>query len=284
MALRGWVTGANGLVGRYLLASGRAWGFDPVPVTRASFDLRDADGLAVAFRQDRPSFVIHAAALSESVACERDSAMARSVNVEATARLAKLAAEIPLILFSSDLVFDGRDGAYRESAATNPLGIYAQTKCAAESLVLANPRHAAVRVSIMAGVSASGHRAFNEQLRAAWSEDRPVPLFTDEYRCPIGAEVVAEVVWEMLDRGLAGLYHLAGSERLSRYDIGRIVAASYPHLDPRLVAGTLRDYAGSPRPPDTSLDCGKLQGEISRTLPAFSDWWPRHFAKSRESG
>ena len=92
------------------------------------------------------------------------------------------------------------------------------------------------------------------------------------------AGVTARATWELVERAPAGLYHVAGAERLSRWRIGELLAARWPELRPRLEAASLRDYAGQPRPPDTSLNCAKAQRSLSFSLPRFSSW----LAENRE--
>ncbi|MBI3192824.1 MAG: SDR family oxidoreductase, partial [Pedosphaera parvula] len=229
-----------------------------------------------AFRRNRPRLVIHCAAMSQSPACQENPALARRLNTDITALLAELAAEIPFVFFSSDLVFDGRLGNYDEDASPNPLSVYAETKVAAEQIVLANPRHTVIRTSLNGGTSPTGDRGFNEALRRAWQEGRTVRLFTDEFRSPIASAVTARAVWELARQNCAGLYHVAGSERLSRWHIGELVARRWGQLHPRIEPGSLRDYAGAPRPPDTSLNCAKAQSLLSFPLPGLGAWLAAH--------
>jgi dTDP-4-dehydrorhamnose reductase len=194
------------------------------------------------------------------------------LNVEVTARLAQMAAKIPFIFFSTDLVFDGRKGSYREQDAVNPLSVYAETKAEAERRVGTNPRHTVVRTSLNAGVSPSGDRGFNEQMRNALEAGETLNLFDDEFRCPIPAAVTARAVWELAQQDRPGLYHLAGSERLSRWEIGQRLVNRWPHVRGRIRAASLREYPGAARPPDTSLDSAKIQRLLSFPLPKFSQW------------
>ncbi len=187
-----------------------------------------------------------------------------------------MAADIPLFFLSSDLVFDGRTGNYDETAPVNPLSVYAETKVAAEQIILANPRHTVIRTSLNGGASPTGDRGFNEQMRRAWQAGQTLRLFTDEFRSPIPAEVTARAIWELAGQGRTGLYHLAGSERLSRWQIGQLLAARWPELQPRIEAGSLKDYAGPPRAPDTSLNCAKAQALLSFQLPGLTGWLSAH--------
>jgi dTDP-4-dehydrorhamnose reductase len=138
--------------------------------------------------------------------------------------------------------------------------------------VLENPRHIVVRLALTYGHSPRGNHSFNEDLKASWRAGKSVKLFFDEYRCVIPAPVVARAIWELAARGSGGIYHLAGSERLSRLEIGKLVAARCPELNPQIEATSSRDYQGPPRPADVSLNCAKIQRLLSFPLPAFSHW------------
>jgi dTDP-4-dehydrorhamnose reductase len=271
-----WVTGAGGLIGNYLvhtapLPAGRARA-----LTRAELDLRDFEAVRRAFQQDAPQLIIHCAALSNTTACEKDPSLARLLNVEVTALLADLARDIPFIFFSTDLVFDGQRGDYAETDPVHPLSVYAETKLAAENIVLANPRHSVIRTSLNGGASPTGDRGFNEQLRRAFQEGKTLTLFTDEFRCPIPAVVTARATWELAGRNQPGLYHIAGSERLSRWQIGQLLAARWPQFNPKIQPESLATYRGAPRSPDTTLNCAKAQELLSFPLPRLSEWLAAH--------
>jgi dTDP-4-dehydrorhamnose reductase len=245
-------------------------------LTRDRLDLSDFTAVRAAFRRDNPQLIIHCAALSRSPDCEANPALARKLNVEVPALLAELAAEVQFLFLSTDLVFDGRAGYYDEAAAVNPLGVYAETKAAAEQILLANPGHTIIRTSLNGGASPTGDRGFNEQMRRAWQAGKALRLFTDEFRAPLPAEVMARALWELAAQDKPGLYHIAGSERLSRWQIGQLLAARWPHLNPHLEPGSLKEYRGAPRAPDTSLNCAKAQKLLSFPLPGLAEWLNAH--------
>jgi dTDP-4-dehydrorhamnose reductase len=273
-----WITGAGGLIGNYLVRTAGQFSSDwrVRPLVRAELDLADFPKVATLFHQEQPGAILHCAALSKSPDCQANPALAQKLNVDVTRHLCELARDIPFVFFSSDLVFDGRAGNYTETSPVNPLGVYAQTKVAAESFVLSNPSHTVIRTSLNGGISPSGDRGFNEQLRNAWRSGTMARLFTDEFRCPIHAEVTARATWELLAKNQPGLYHVAGSQRLSRWDIGQLLAPRWPELTPKLVATSFREYQGAPRAPDTSMNCAKAQKLLSFRLPGLSDWLATH--------
>jgi len=270
-----WITGANGLIGNYLVQTAPkfAAGWRVRALTRADFDLLDSAAVERAFAEDPPQLVIHCAAITAVNEAQKNAALARRVNVAATKLLAELSAEIPFIFFSTDLVFDGRKGNYTETDAVNPLHVYGETKVAAEAIVLKNPRHLVVRTTINGGVSPSGSRAFNEQLRRSLaSAGQGMKLFTDEFRCPIPAVETARAVWELAQKNGVGIYHVAGAEKLSRMKIGELLVKRWPEVTAKIEPGSARDFPGPPRPLDASLDISKIQPILSAPLPGLTEW------------
>ena len=274
-----WITGANGLIGNYLVqtAPRLAPRWRVRALTRAHFDLLDFAAVRREFAKDPPQLVIHCAAITVVADAQKNPVLARRVNVEVTKLLAELAAEIPFVFFSTDLVFDGRKGNYTETDAVNPLHIYGETKLAAEEIVLKNPRHLVVRTSINGGVSRSGNRAFNEQLRHSLQQaGQGMTLFTDEFRCPIPAVETARAVWELAQKNCAGIYHVAGAEKLSRLQIGELLVQRWPEVKTKIESGSARDFPGPVRALDTSLDIAKVQKVLSAPLPGLGEWLAAH--------
>jgi dTDP-4-dehydrorhamnose reductase len=270
-----WITGANGLIGNYLVQTapklaphwhGRA-------LTRTDFDLLDFAAVEREFWKDKPQLIIHCAAITVVGEAQKNPGLARRVNVETTKLLAELAADIPFVFFSTDLVFDGRTGNYSEADAANPLHVYGETKAAAEEIVLKNLRHLVVRTSLNAGTSLTGTRAFNEQLRRSLLQAGPgMTLFTDEFRCPIPAVETARAVWELVEKQCTGLYHMAGAEKLSRLQMGEMLIKRWPEVTAKIASGSAKDFPGPTRALDTSLDIAKVQKVLFRPLPGLGEW------------
>ena len=271
------VTGAGGLIGEYVLATAARWAsqWHVRGLTRLELDLTDHSRVAAVWHAVRPDAVIHCAAMSRTRDCEEDPDRARRVNVEATAHLAHLCRDIPFLFLSSGEVFDGRKGWYVETDEAAPLNVYGTTKLQAERIVLENSRHTVLRIVLTAGRSRGGDRSFVEDMCRAAKAGKAVSLYTDEFRCPLPAGVIARVIWTLLERRPPGLYHLGGTERLSRWEIGEALVPWYPDLAGRLVASSARTHAGAPRPADLSLRCDKLQAQLPFPLPGFRTWLQR---------
>lgn len=259
-----------------------------IPLTRGDLELTDTGAVERRLSAEGPAAVIHCAGYTRSPACEVEPELARRLNTEVTFQLAEVTARagIPLVFFSTDLVFDGCRGWYGESEEPNPLGVYARTKREGERAVLAIPGHIVLRTTLNYGVSPTGDRAFNEEMIRAARAGRRLKLFTDEFRCPIAVEETARATWELVS-GLhpastrprpSGVYHLAGPERLSRWEIGGLVARLNPELRGALEPSSRKDYQGPPRPADASMRCDRIQPWLSRPIPGFTEWVARHEA------
>jgi dTDP-4-dehydrorhamnose reductase len=97
-------------------------------------------------------------------------------------------------------------------------------------------------------------------------------LFTDEFRCPIFAGETARAVWELVNQERTGLFHVAGAEKLSRWQIGQLIAVRWPQLNPKITPGLAKNLPGPPRALDTSLNITKVQGVLSVPLPGLTGW------------
>jgi dTDP-4-dehydrorhamnose reductase len=268
------VTGAAGLIGQYLVKTASRWApeWDVRGLTRTDLDLTDRQNVERTWQSIKPSAVIHCAAMSRTKDCEQDPEKARRINVDATAHLAKLSQDRPFIFLSSGEVFDGTTGWYSETDEPNPINIYGKTKFDAEHVVLQNPRHTILRIVLTAGTSQNGDRSFVEEMCRVAKAGQSATLYADEFRCPLPAGVIARVIWELIDRGRPGLYHLGGTERLSRWEIGEALQPWYPELEGRLVKGYAQDHTGAPRPTDLSFRCDKIQSLLSFRIPGFRQW------------
>ena len=271
-----WITGAGGLIGSYLARQAachsskwttNAW-------TRANMDLINHHEIQAAFKRTKPSLIIHSAAISKSASCDANPSLAQQVNVESTRILCEIAGETPVWFLSTDLVFDGKAGAYAETAEVTPLTFYGRTKVDAERHVLAHPHNAVFRLSLNGGCSPTGDRGFNEEFRRSVENGIQMKLFVDEFRCPAAAAMTAGVFWKLADlvELPRGTFHLCGSERLSRFQIGKLLLQHWGKDESILQPGFLRDYQGPPRSPDTSMTCGRIEALLGGRLPGLQTW------------
>lgn len=272
------LTGASGLLGgrlaalltpRHALAATRHRGPLPPGVEPVDADLSHPGSLSRVVRQLRPEAVVHCAALADVDACERQPDLARALNSDLPAELGELAAgaSLRVIAVSTDLVLGGTRAHSPPDAPAAPLMHYGRTKLDGERRLLdAAPEAAVVRVALIVGRGAGPRASASEALERAVRSGRAPRLFTDQYRSPIDAESIALAVETLLERPAAGLFHLGGPERVSRYELGRRLAAARGFDPAVLVAVRQSDEPPAiPRPLDVSLDSSRAERELGWT-------------------
>ncbi len=223
--------------------------------------------------ETQPDWVIHCAALADVDACERDPELAWALNSELPAELAHHVARggARLLHVSTDAVFDGRKGDYREDDPPNPLSVYARTKLAGEQRVLeANPDAIVARVNLF-GWSASGKRSLAEFFFYNLQAGRPVKGFTDVFFCPLLVNDMAQIFLRMLARGLRGLYHVFSSECISKYEFGVAIADAFG-FDAGLITPISVSAAGliAMRSPNLTMNVDKLIHHLGEVPPSIS--------------
>ena len=233
------LTGSSGLLGHaYALAAVRR-GHTVTALYNQNRPI--ADGLARTIQLDAseleeltkiaielwPDAIVNCAAISNATSVEADAMRAEKINVALPRLLAQLSTHLGarLLHVSTDMVFDGQsEQPYRSTDMPAPTNLYGQTKLMAEREVLEhNPEDPVVlRIPILMGNSPGGQRSLHEKLIAAIQAGKKPKLFCDEMRQPCSASNVAEVLLELTERrDLHGLFHWAGSETLSRFEIGQ---------------------------------------------------------------
>ena len=233
------LTGASGLLGHAYAQAAIRRGHSVTALYHQNPPL--ADGLAQSIRLNAaqpealtslclemwPEVIVNCAAISAPASVDADPKLAEKVNVALPRLLAQLATHLGarLLHISSDMVFDGQSSeAYRSTDMPCPTNLYGQTKLIAEREVLEhNPEDPVVlRIPILMGNSPSGQRSVHEKLLAAIHAGQRPKLFCDEIRQPCAASNVADVLLELTERrDLHGIFHWAGSERLSRFEMGQ---------------------------------------------------------------
>jgi dTDP-4-dehydrorhamnose reductase len=262
------LTGSSGQLGGYLLRELAsqdvaiiAWSGTHAEtsfgVKLQPVELRDADAVKTAFELARPDLILHAAARTSVAECWKNPARAIQVNSRATARLAELAgsAGARMLLVSTDLVFDGTRGGYVEQDQPAPLSVYGRSKVAAEEAVLAYPRSVVARASLLFGPTVIGRPCFFDAQMNALREGRPIQLFADEWRSPLGHATAARALLRIIHSDFEGVIHVGGPERLSRLEMGQRLAA-HLGVNAALVEAAQRasQAAPEPRPRDVSLN------------------------------
>ncbi len=211
------------MLGRDVVEAATRAGHPPLALPRADLDIADPAAVERAVATARPDAIVNCAAYTDVDGAESDRDGAYAVNAQGAGNLASAAARAGarLLHVSTDYVFDGdaprdeagRPRAYVESDQTGPLSVYGQSKLEGERLVLAaETGHLVVRSSWLFGVH--GRNFVESMLRLADERDA-VDVVDDQVGCPTWTGHLAPALIGLLDRGVSGLAHLAGSGAVS---------------------------------------------------------------------
>lgn len=283
------VLGAGGQLGHELCSALAPIG-TILPFTRSEADLAAIDALLPALREARPDLLVNAAAYTQVDQAEAEPDAARAVNAHAPGELARLAREanIGLIHYSTDFVFDGTARTpYSEDARTGPLNHYARTKLEGEQAIIAQAAPAIIfRTS---WVYSTRRECFVRRL-LAWMEARAeLRIATDQAGSPTWARTLAQLTAAAilrnaqpdeplagLCRRFAGIYHLANAGAASRHELACAVLDLHPlraclpcsQIHPARAA---EFPAPAPRPAYTALDCSRFERTFRLRVPGWRE-------------
>ncbi len=272
------ITGANGLLGQALinvfkdgflvLATGvedhpylppERWEYLPLDITRLS-QCRSI------IRDFRPEVIINAASFTHVDACEKEKELCWQINVKGTENLAVAARTdgIHLIHYSTDYIFDGEEGPYREDDRPNPLGYYGKSKLASENAVIKTGiPHTILRTCVLYGTGVQVKKNFFLWVLENLQKKQEMTIVTDQYNNPTLVEDLAIGTRQAVMKSAEGIYHVAGSDYLNRYEFARQVAEIFdlpPYLIRPITTGELGQAA--PRPLRGGLQIDRAREEL----------------------
>jgi dTDP-4-dehydrorhamnose reductase len=207
----------------------------------------------------QPEIIIHTAAYTNVDACEKNQAEAYAVNVGGTLNLLQSNKKIgaKFVYISTDYVFDGNKGLYKEDDERNPINYYGRTKLEGELLVEQQCDDFIIaRTSVLYG---SQKNNFILWLLEQLGQGKQVKIVDDQYVSPTLNLDLSEQLVKLIEQNATGVFHTAGGERISRYDFAVVVADVFGYDDHRVNPVRMQDMNWlAPRPRDSSLDVSKL--------------------------
>ena len=290
------VSGASGLLGSNLVETlkGRfavlgSYGNNPVRFDGAEtvrLDILSATDVERVIRDFSPKAVIHCAAETRVDFCEDHPEEAFRINEEGARVVASAAARCgtKIVYISTDSVFDGARGGYREQDQPHPLNIYAKSKLAGEKAVAALCDNSLIVRTNIFGWNVQPRLTLAEWVIQSLSEGGRIPGFTDIIFSPLLVNDLARLVGDMLNGELKGIYHVGARDRCSKFDFARSLARIFGMSEEAVFPSRSDEISfKAKRPRDTSLDVTRVTEALGAPMPAIAEGLER-FKKLRDEG
>ena len=242
------ITGCHGLLGQRLVKYAppgcdvvatdlsKDHAFIPAKIYR-SCDLTDLDALRYLIDTEQPDDIINAAAYTNVDGAEEERDLCWLVNVIAVENLVQAARRVHADIYhvSTDYIFNGREGPYREDDTPNPLGFYGQSKLAAEQVLKGSPLNITIaRTMVLYGVSENNRPDFVGWLIRKLRNGDPVHIVTDQIGNTTLSDDLARALWQTVRTSYHGVVHIAGREIVSRFEFALKIAKVFG-LDASLI-------------------------------------------------
>ncbi|MEO0900093.1 MAG: SDR family oxidoreductase [Bacteroidota bacterium] len=276
------LTGSNGLLGQKitnqiisshpevdLLATSRGVNRHPnsLDFTYRGLDLLDEEKVFQVIEEFQPDSIIHTAAMTQVDLCEDKKEMCDAINIGTVRTLAKACERfnVHLVHISTDFVFNGEEGPYKEDAQPDPVNYYGHSKWKAEQVLVESPVSSAIlRTILLYGITPAMSRSnIVLWVKGSLEQAKPIRVVNDQYRNPTLVEDLADASIQAALRKAEGIYHISGPEGMWIVDIARRVA-DYFGLDKRLISETDSASLGqkAKRPPKTGFIIDKAQRDL----------------------
>jgi dTDP-4-dehydrorhamnose reductase len=239
------ITGSNGLLGQKLVdlclskgisflatSSGSNRNSKCPQANYATLDITDEQNITEVLYAYKPTHLIHTAAMTNVDQCELNPEACDLVNRQSVQMLANHCQlnHIHFQLLSTDFVFDGLAGPYREEDQPNPLSVYARSKVEAEKILQTSQdlHFSIVRTIIVYG---QGEKLSRSNLilwaKQALENSEPLHVVNDQFRAPTWAADLAWACLRICSLNQTGIFHISGPETLSIHEIVLRLARFY---------------------------------------------------------
>jgi len=262
------VTGSAGLVGRQVVKdlSNSHQVFSCYNESKPEYgdsvkmDLKNREMISSILTEKKPDIVIHLGAMTGVDLCEKEKTSASEINTKATEIIAKECSKLNsfLVYVSTDYVFDGNLGMYKEDDVTNPLGFYGKSKLEGEKVVQNfSTNWCIARTSTPFGLHPT-KKSFPMWVIENLQKQKQIDVLIDQFTSPTYIPNLSRMLIEISERRITGIIHTAGASKISRYQMASIVSDKL-NLDSTLLKQISINKMTwvAQRPKDSSLDVSR---------------------------
>ncbi|MFD1316952.1 SDR family oxidoreductase [Namhaeicola litoreus] len=244
------VTGSNGLLGQNLVKFLVKHRFEVIALSRGENKLKKYEGfnyidvnleefekIKELIENLKPNVIVHTAAMTNVDQCELEQKSCFTANVEVVENLVKCCQtnDIHLIHLSTDFIFDGIKGFYKEKDKPNPVNYYGLSKLKSEELILKSTiKYTILRTILVYGLTEELKSNIVFWVKNNLENGKDIHVVTDQYRMPTHVNDLVFACHEAIIREVCGVYHISSSELLSIFEVANLVADVF-ELDKKFI-------------------------------------------------
>ena len=235
-------------------------------------DIRNQVGLKEVINSTSPDLVVNLAAMTNVDACEKNPKLAGEINVAGLQHICDSFSG-KIIQLSTDYVFDGKAGPYKEEDQVCPVSIYGKTKLASEHILLdSNLNNLVVRGNVLYDYSSHTNASFLNWVVLSLKEGKEIKVVEDQYNNPTWTRSMADIIYLCISNDINGIIHWGDADHLSRYDFSKIIAEKFS-LDSSLITPILTEELDqiATRPLQSGLIADKLINMLEVIPPSIND-------------
>lgn len=284
------ITGSNGLLGQKLvklitdqgsheliatargknrLPSDSGYVFEPLDITNDQ-EVMDVVG------KHQPDIIINTAAMTNVDQCETEQEDCWKLNVTAVEHLIKASEKNDafLLQLSTDFIFDGEDGPYREEADANPISYYGESKLAAEKLIVESKIDWSIaRTVLVYGIAHDMSRSnIILWVKKSLEEGKDIQVVDDQWRTPTLAEDLAKGCLLIAEKKAKGIFNISGDDLLTPYEMAVQTAEFFSLPQTSMTKSDSTKFKQTAkRPPKTGFILDKAKKELSYKPHSFKE-------------
>ncbi len=278
--MRVLITGASGMLGHRLMIEAAKKNLEvtgtyhcrPLKIKGCPslpLEVTSINQVKKVLEKTKPQVVVHTAALTNVDYCEENPEEAFKINAEGTKNICQVCLEkgVKVVYISTDFIFDGKKGMYREDDLPKPLSVYAQSKLEGEKAVEKLPDFLIFRCTIY-GWHLDNQKSIPEWVISKLSCNKPIKAFADRIINPTYTGFLSSLILKSLEQNLSGIFHIGSQEPLTVFEFALKTAEVFS-LDISLISKGKMSEASlkAKRPKNSSLNTKKIEKALNIKMP-----------------
>ena len=235
-------------------------------------DIRNQVALKELINTTAPDILINLAAMTNVDACELNPKLAGEINVAGLQHICD-SFKGKIIHLSTDYVFDGTSGPYKEDDPLNPISIYGKTKLASEHILLEKDiKNLVIRGNVLYDYSPHTSASFLNWVVSSLKNNQEIKVVEDQFNNPTWTRSMSDIIELSIENDLEGIIHWGDSVHISRFEFAKLIAKKFS-LNESLIKPVLTSELNQParRPLQSGLSTEKLVNMLDIIPPSIDD-------------